>query len=97
MLIIIFSKFYFAFNFSIHQQSVVEQQNFASPSFEMIEEISEWLFKHYNIVISTGDKLELALLCDGEKGHPESQIDAYVAQEVSESLHHALKEISDVF
>jgi len=92
-----FQNFILHLIFSIHQQSVVEHQNFASPSFEMIEEISQWLFKHYNIVISTEDKLELALLCDGEKGHPESQIDAYVAQEVSESLHHALKEISDVF
>lgn len=54
-------------------------------------------FKHYNIVITAEDKIELALLCDGEKGHPESQIDAYVAQEVSESLQHALKEISEVF
>lgn len=92
-----FQNFILHLIFSIHQQSVVEQQNFASPSFEMIEEISQWLFKHYNIVISTENKLELALLCDGEKGYPESQIDAYVAQEVSESLHHALKEISDVF
>lgn len=92
-----FQNFILHLIFSIHQQSVVEHQNFASPSFEMIEEISQWLFKHYNIVISTENKLELALLCDGEKGYPESQIDAYVDQEVSESLHHALKEISDVF
>ncbi|MFD2253925.1 BglG family transcription antiterminator [Lactococcus formosensis subsp. bovis] len=92
-----FQNFILHLIFAIHQQSVSKHQNFASPSFEMIEEISQWLFKHYNIVITTEDKIELALLCDGEKGHPESQIDAYVAQEVSESLQHALKEISEVF
>lgn len=92
-----FQNFILHLIFAIHQQSVSKHQNFASPSFEMIEEISQWLFKHYNIVITTEDKIELALLCDGEKGHPESQLDAYVAQEVSESLQHALKEISEVF
>ncbi|MEY8459185.1 BglG family transcription antiterminator [Lactococcus ileimucosae] len=92
-----FQNFILHLIIAIHQQKLTGQQSFSSPSLKMIEEISQWLLENYDIVIGKKDKLELALLCDGEKGYHHEQVDTYVAKEVSDSLHRALKEISDVF
>ncbi|HEY0222682.1 MAG TPA: PTS sugar transporter subunit IIA [Lactovum miscens] len=105
----IFSRFgfktnkYFEQNFILHliillnQKDTLEISNFKSPSLEMINEISSWIYKNYGLEISQKGKYELALLCDGELSHNKAEVDSYVEQEISAVLNQALKELSDVF
>lgn len=94
---------YFLQNFILHliiaiyQQKITKIKTVSSPSLPMIEDISVNLFESYEITLDMEDKCELALLCDGEKGYHYQQANAYLDHEVSVSLYHALKEISDVF
>ncbi|WP_081167703.1 BglG family transcription antiterminator [Lactococcus garvieae] len=92
-----FQNFILHLIIALHQQRTTQIQKFSSPSLEMIEEISHWLYENYRVSLGGEDKLELALLCDGEKGHHNPQVESYVANEIAESLHRALQEISDVF
>ena len=98
-----YTNTYFFQNFILHliiaiyQKKVTKIKTFFSPSLPMIEEISHRLFKAYEISLNMEDKVELALLCDGERGYHPKQVNAYVDHEVAVSLYRALKEISAVF
>lgn len=94
---------YFFQNFILHLIIVLNQKwqdeskVFSSPSLPMIEKIAVLIFEKYHLELAQEDKFELALLCDGERGHREVEVSNYVSKNVSDSLHQALEELSSVF
>lgn len=94
---------YFFQNFILHLIIVLNQKwqdeskVFSSPSLPMIEKIAVLIFEKYHLKLAQEDKFELALLCDGERGHREVEVSNYVSKNVSDSLHQALEELSSVF
>ncbi|GAB2026361.1 BglG family transcription antiterminator [Lactovum odontotermitis] len=92
-----FQNFLLHLTIALNQQDIEEEKVFSSSSFQMVEEISAWIFENYDLTLSSESQQELALLLDGERQPEGQEVKNYVDEKIEKTLKNALKELSRVF